>query len=155
MFYNSLDGDRSGELALIFHPHSKQAKLAKDVGAQWAGIGKEVALLDSLHAANGQIMVDDADGCAPQIILRSKHPRQFSIPNDTNFIEKMGAPYEDGVRYLLVTDPSNIYGAGLDSLDREWPTLYQTGAGLGHMVNQRDIPTCAKYRLYQLYPVTA
>jgi hypothetical protein len=154
MFYNSLDGDRSGELALIFHPHSKEARVARDVGRQWAGIGKMVTLLDSLHAANGQIMVDDADGCAPQIILRSKHPRQFSIPNDTHFVEKMGAPYADGVRYLLVTDPSDKYGGGLDSLDREWPSLYLTGAGLGHLVNESKIPACATYRLYHLYPVT-
>jgi hypothetical protein len=55
-------------------------------------------MLDRLHAGKGGNMVDDADGCVPQMILASRDPAEFTIPNDVNYVKLFGAPYEDGIR---------------------------------------------------------
>jgi hypothetical protein len=153
MFYGVLNSEESNQLSWIVHPGSKESRLNLDFKEQYIGIQKETAMLDSLHAGIGQIMVDDSDGCVPQMILTSRHPTQFTIPNDVHFVEDLGAPYEDGIRYLLVSLPGP--GGTLDALDREWPTLYRTGDDLGTLVNQSVLPACTTFRLYQLYPVRA
>jgi hypothetical protein len=152
MFYGALNSEESNQLSWIVHPGSKLSNLNLQFKYQYAGIQREAAFLDSLHARTGEIMVDDSDGCIPQIILSSRHPTQFTIPNDVHFIDDLGAPYQDGIRYLLVSLPGP--GGTLDALDREWPDLYRTGAGLGTLVHQAILPACTSFRLYKLYPVT-
>jgi hypothetical protein len=43
----------------------------------------------------------------------------------------------------------------LDSLDREWPSLYAGGSGLSTRIAQDVLSACTKFRLYKLFPVTS
>ncbi len=148
MFHSLLGAGERDELAWIIDPGSKAAKQDDGFKAQQAAVVAEAGKLDALHSGKGGIMVDDTDNCAPNIILASRHPSQFTIPNDEKYSFLFGAPYASGIRYLLVSDPH--IGGTLDSLDREWPTLYDTGAGLGTLVTGFSIPACTSYRLYRL-----
>ena len=140
MFYTLIGQSDAEQLAWIIMPGSPVAKQYEVFRGQYKGIAaEEAAWLDSLHAGKGGIMMDDAVGCIPQVILASRHPDEFTIPNDVNYTEMFGAPYQDGIRYLLVSDPHSEYGS-LDSLDREWPTLYDTGDGLGTRIQTAADP---------------
>ena len=139
MFYSVLGQEDAQQLAWIVMPGSPMAQQFGVFRHQFKGIAAEAAWLDSLHAGKGGIMVDDAVGCIPQVILASDHPSEFTIPNDVNYTELFGAPYQDGIRYLLVSDPHSEFGT-LDSLDREWPTLYDTGDGLGTRIQPCRFP---------------
>ena len=149
-----LSEEEKTQLAWIVAPKSNLGRKYSYDSEYAPGIARQAAAFDSLHASHGTLMLDDAVGCVPLMILKSKHPEQFAIPNDIDFVERLGAPYEDGVRYMFVADPRGTSGA-LDSLDREWPTLFDSGAGLGRMVYTVTLPGCTTYRLYKLYPVKA
>ena len=153
MFHTGIGSEDAEQLAWILNPGSQQAKRYLAFKAQYAGITSEAKSLDSLDAGKGGIMVDDAAECVPTIILASKHPSEFTIPNDVNYTFLFGAPYQNGIHYLLVSDP-HTEGGALDSLDREWPNLYDTGAGLGTLVTTVSLPACTTYRLYRVTPKT-
>jgi hypothetical protein len=155
MFHTQIGSEDAEQLAWILHPGSQQAKDYLAFKAQYAGIKGEADRLDGLDAGKGGIMVDDAVQCVPSIILASKHPGEFTIPNDVNYTFLFGAPYQDGIRYLLVSDPHIKGGGALDSLDRQWPNLYDTGAGVATLVTTFSLPACTTYRLYRVTPKTA
>jgi hypothetical protein len=153
MFYTLIGQSDAEQLSWILMPGTPVAQPYEVFRNQYKGLAAEAAWLDGLHAGKGGIMMDDAVGCIPQVILASRHPSEFTIPNDVNYTELFGAPYQDGIRYLLVSDPHSEYGS-LDSLDRQWPTLYDTGDGLGTRIQQVQIPGCTTtYRVYKLFAV--
>ena len=53
-------------------PASPMAQQYDVFRQQYKGIAAEAAWLDHLHAGKGGIMVDDAVGCIPQVILASR-----------------------------------------------------------------------------------
>jgi len=144
--FGALDAD---QLTWVLYPGSVSALADASFRTQFAGIQQEAAALDALHAPRGGIMVDDAVDCIPQILLASKDPREFTIPNDANFSGKFGAPYQFGVRYIIASNPGSGLG-GNDSVDLHLPGIYQTGAGLGTLVTQIQMPSCVALRLYKL-----
>jgi hypothetical protein len=152
MLYTGYDIPDQQNLTYVLWPHSPAAK-ANSLRGNWRAVGAEAARLDALHLGHGAIMVDNFNPCIPNLLLQSKHPKEFAIPNDEDFIQKMGSPYQTGVRYFLVPKP---VGLGLaDSLNKEWPTLYYDGAGLAHLVGAVDMSGCPPFRLYQLIPASA
>jgi hypothetical protein len=152
MLYTPYDGPDQQNLVYVLWPHSPKAK-ASPLRGNWKAVGKEAVRLDALHLGHGAIMVDNFNPCIPNLVLQSKHPKQFAIPNDEDFIQKMGSPYQAGVRYFLVPKPVGL--GQVDALNKEWPTLYYDGAGLANLVGSVNMTGCPPFRLYKLIPTNA
>jgi hypothetical protein len=109
-------------------------------------IGHEAATyLDGMHLDNGTVLVDGAMGFP--IILESNHPTQFITTPDRDFQEALLDPTSFGVKYLLV--PEDVGYQSLDALNRAYPGIYQTGAGVGQLVKQFSAGG-NNWRLYQV-----
>jgi len=109
-------------------------------------IGHEAATyLDGMHLENGTVLVDGAMGFP--IILESNHPTQFITTPDRDFQEALLDPTSFGVKYLLV--PEDVGYQSLDALNRAYPGIYQTGAGVGQLVKQFSAGG-NNWRLYQV-----
>jgi hypothetical protein len=152
MLYTLYDGPDQQNLVYVLWPHSAKAKVSP-LRQNWSAVGREAARLDAMHLGHGAIMVDNFDACIPNLILQSKHPKEFAIPNDEDFIQKMGSPYQAGVRYFLVPRPEG-YGS-VDALNKEWPTLYYDGDGLANLVGTVSMPGCPSFRVYKLIPTNS
>jgi hypothetical protein len=59
---------------------------------------------------------------------------QFVIPSDRDWRLALADPQAAGVRYLLVPDPSKQLSA-LDAIDRTYPGIFRSGAGIGKLVD--------------------
>jgi hypothetical protein len=118
--------------------------------------------LDARHLPDGSVLVDSFSGYP--IILASSRPRQFVITNDRDFQQALTDPAGSGIEYLLVpaspsTSPSGsipsplagegkgggFYLASLDALNRAYPNLYSSGAGIASLTNE-----FAGWRLYHV-----
>jgi hypothetical protein len=108
--------------------------------------------LDSRHLTAGSVLVDSFTGFA--IVLESDNPRQFLITNDRDFRLALTDPAGSDVQYLLVPsqgDPAAL--TSLDALNRTYPALFKTGAGIATLVRQFDGGAGApRWRLYRLNP---
>jgi hypothetical protein len=145
----SLFGDDRPHLAYIFHPGTRWPQ-AVQYRQEW---GAEVAAakhFDDMRLHNGAVMVDNFDPCMPQVILAAQDPKEFIIPNDEDFTPKLGAPYQNGIRYLIVPAP-NAYN-DLNAVTRQYPSLYADGAGIATLAWQFNLSECGTFRLYKLLP---
>jgi hypothetical protein len=108
--------------------------------------------LDSRHLPVGSVMVDSFTGFA--IILQSDNPRQFVITNDRDFRLALTDPAGSDVQYLLVPSPGDAASlTSLDALNRTYPALFKTGAGMATLVREFDGGLGApSWRLYRLIP---
>lgn len=93
--------------------------------------------VDSLNLPNGSVLVDTWEGFA--VVLTSDHMKQFVITSDRDFVQILNDPAAFGVRYLL--DPSPTGVGVLDALNRRYPTLWRTGAGIGVLAMRFNTPT--------------
>ena len=144
-----LGGSDRIQFNYILWPHAADSRTT-GIPKIYNSAATEAKVLDRMHLMPGSLVVDNADSCIPNLILDSKHPEQFGIPNDVGYIERLGSPYDFGIRYLLVPDPA-VAGA-IDSLDREWPTLYRDGAGIATLAGQLNWAGCPTFRLYKVIP---
>lgn len=90
--------------------------------------------LDAMHLSEGRVLVDVIFG--HPIVVASKHPKQFVITTDRDFTQALDRPWESGVRYLL-TVPDDGRGRS-DAVNRRYPGIYETGAGVASLVWQAD-----------------
>lgn len=135
------------ELAYILWPHAHDASLDVPRGLE---VDVQLArLFDSLNPGNGGVLVDNATCGVPPIILNSRHPKEFAIPNDEDYLQKFGDPYQFGVRYALAPDPSQ---EPVDQVDTRLPSLYGNGGGMATLVRQLVIPGCGTFRVYRFLP---
>jgi hypothetical protein len=128
-------------------------------------IGQEVATyLDKMQLADGSVLVDVFLGFP--IVLSSDNPRQFVITPDRDFQQIVADPRTFGVEYILVPPSGGL--AGLDAIKRQWPAIYERGAGLGTLVHEFRTPVeesgfdprifnggvldSLRWRLYRLNP---
>src|SRR5262249_48750111 len=88
MLYTGYDLADQQNLVYVLWPSSHAAK-ADALRTNWRTVGAEAARLDALHLGHGAIMVDNFEPCIPNLILQSKHPKEFAIPNDEDFIDKL------------------------------------------------------------------
>jgi hypothetical protein len=138
------------QIAYILWPKAKDADLT--IVKNHADVAQLASEIDAMHLNRGAIMVDNFTTCIVPLVLDTKHPRVFSIPNDQDYQEKLGVPYQFGIRYFLVPDPA---GTGdLDALNRQFPGLYQSGQGLATLVREIHMAGCPTFRLYRLLPQT-
>ncbi len=106
--------------------------------------------IDSLHLPRGSVLIDDFIGFV--IVMTSNHPDQYVAPSDRDFKPVLLAPAEFGVLYILV--PPNSGLGSLDAINRQYPTLYDDGAGIGTLVRQfhDEGDTYTDWRLYRIAP---
>jgi hypothetical protein len=127
--------------------HSATAK--QQSGLHWFETDREVArYVDNLHLKEGSVLLDDFLGFA--VAHGSSDPRQFIITSDRDFKQALNDPTGLGVEYLLVPDPAGI--GKLDALNRTYPDIYVTGAGVGQLVTsfQSQDPASPNWRLYRV-----
>jgi len=144
--------ERTSTLDWAIWPNTKEAK-QDGYRTQLRDVMAEARKLDAMHLPHGALMLDNFEGCIPQLILSSNDPKQFAIPNDEDYVQKQGVPYQQGVRYFFVSDPHVSLGA-LDALNRRYPGLYDNGQGLATLVYQVTMSGCLPMRLYKLIPAT-
>jgi hypothetical protein len=102
------------------------------------------AYLDSRRLPEASVVLDAATGYA--IVLASHHPDQFVITSDRDFDETLADPRGLGVRYLMVPTPTGY--SALDALNRAYPGLYGSGAGIATL--ERGFPS-AEHTMWRLY----
>jgi hypothetical protein len=124
-----------------------------DVGQQgekyrWFSTRTMAQAFDAMHLPDGAILIDNFTPCVPYIILNSKHPRQFVIPNDEDFLKDLQDPLTFHVQYL-VAPPHGGYGA-LDAVNRAHVNLYIPGADIATEVRHWSLPGCPRLTLFKV-----
>jgi putative flippase GtrA len=89
--------------------------------------------LDGLNLPPGSVLVDTFLGFP--IVANSENQTQFVITSDRDFRSTLSDPAGAGVKYLLVPDPRGAAGR-LDAINRFYPGIYDTGAGIATLVSQ-------------------
>jgi hypothetical protein len=107
--------------------------------------------IDSLHLPRGSVLADNADGCVPFVILLSRNPTQFVIPNDRDFQQKLSDPAGFHIKYILSV-PNTGLGT-LDSINRANPDLYKNGGGIATLAKQLGGTACSGFKLYKVIPL--
>jgi hypothetical protein len=106
--------------------------------------------IDSLRLSNGAVLVDTWLGYP--VVTTSTHTKQFIITSDLDFVACLNNPWSCGARYLLV--PAPVDNGVLDAINRRYPTLWKTGAGIATL--SLSFPSSVEgvpaWRLYQLLP---
>lgn len=110
------------------------------------------AYVDAMHLGRGDILVDDFVGFA--VVQASTRPDQFIIPSDRDFSASLSDLAGSGVRYFLVPYPNSLQLGSLDALNSEYPHVYDTGAGLGTLV-QTFVDNSGTRDNWRLYRVNA
>lgn len=107
--------------------------------------------LDAMDLPRGAVLVDVFLGFP--IVLQSDNPTQFVITPDRDFVPAVTDPETFNVQYILVP-PSGGLG-NLDAIKRQWPGIYQNGAGVGELVHEFDLPGLSDGFKWRLYRVTS
>lgn len=107
--------------------------------------------LDSKGLAAGSVLTDTFTPCVPFVVLASRHPHQFVITNDRDFKPVLADPTTFDTSYILIP-PRDALG-DLDEINRTYPTLYASGAGIAVLDHEFDGDGgCPAFRLYRLLP---
>jgi hypothetical protein len=146
--WSAMQDPRHGtEEAALLEPilHPRQFTRTPSTYYSALGIAKYV---DGLHLPNGSVIVDNSEGCVPFVLLLSRHPAQFIIPNDRDFEKLLSDPIGFHVRYILAF-PNTGLGL-LDAVNRADPTLYEDGGGISVLVKELGQGNCSGFRLYKV-----
>jgi hypothetical protein len=138
-------------LGFVFKPDSKDP--AYNIRYTSDAAESMARYMDSLHVGTGDIVLDTFDAgtvCTPLTVLASRHPRQFVITNDRDFKPVVADPVTFGAKYLFVPQP--VARGVLNELNRSYPTLYKSGAGIADLDKEFHNPGCPDFRLYKLRP---
>jgi hypothetical protein len=109
-----------------------------------AELDREIAAdLDRLTLGEGTVLTDTA--YAYPIVLGSARPTQFVITSDFDFRDAVADPSGHGIRYVLVPERAES-----DALRRQWPTLYEDGAGIAVLVKKWPGAYLGEWRLYRV-----
>ena len=113
--------------------------------AHYYATAREVAqYLDNLHLGPGKVLLDTFTGFP--VVLSSNNPQQFVITSDRDFAVKLADPAGTRVAYLLAPPDEP-----LDALNRRYPSLYRTGAGIADFVHEfRAVGDPGVWRLYHV-----
>ena len=102
---------------------------------------------DDQNLPPGSVLVDTFS--LGKTWLASNNPKQFAIRSDYDFFDRVNAPLENGVRYILVPKP---FGFGkLDAINLRYPTIWQDGGGFATLVLSVVNPQgFEQFRVYQV-----
>ena len=114
------------------------------VADYYATARKVAEYLDNLHLGPGRVLLDTFTGFP--VVLSSNNPQQFVITSDRDFAVKLADPAGTRVAYLLAPPDEP-----LDALNRRYPSLYRTGAGIADFMNEfRAAGDPGVWRLYHV-----
>jgi len=104
------------------------------------------AWLDSKKLPDGAVLMDTFLGWG--VWLSSDHPKQFVITSDYDFSAALNRPWDMGIRYIVATNPRlNIP----DAVNRRYPELWSTGAGIARLIYSSDGATSDEmFRVYEV-----
>jgi hypothetical protein len=103
--------------------------------------------LDQLNLPDGSVLMETFIGW--DVWLQSQHRKQFVITSDYDFAAFLNAPYESGIRYILVSDP--VQDGRADAINQRYPTIYRDGAGIASLV--MTVPATGDDQTWRLYRV--
>jgi hypothetical protein len=86
--------------------------------------------LDAKHLPNGSVLMDTFAGWG--IWLYSDDPKQFVVTSDYDFATALNRPWDNHIRYILVSNPA--LNDAPDAVNLHWPTLWADGAGFSRPV---------------------
>jgi hypothetical protein len=146
------DGLYASEEAYYLKPlwHYGQKLTDQPSDGYYSSLG-DAQYIDSLHLPNGSVLADNADGCVPFVILLSRHPKQFVIPNDRDFQQKLSDPAGFHIKYILSV-PNTGLGT-LDAINRADPGLYENGGGIATLAKRLGGIACNGFKLYKVIPL--
>lgn len=103
--------------------------------------------LDRQHLPRGSVLMDTFAGWG--IWLASDNPKQFVITSDYDFNDALAAPWDHGIRYILVSNPAS--NDAVDAVSRSYPSMWRDGAGIGKEVLAVIGPDgTQRWRLYEV-----
>jgi hypothetical protein len=85
--------------------------------------------LDRKNLPDGAVLMDTFNTWG--VWLSSANPKQFRVTSDYDFKATLHRPWQYGVTYLLVSNPSST---DADAINIRYPTLWEDGAGFSELV---------------------
>jgi hypothetical protein len=105
--------------------------------------------IDGLHLPNGSLLLDNSNQCVPSLIMMSRHPTQFIIPNDRDFQQKLSDPPRFNVRFLLAVPIGGL--GGNDAINRADTSVYADGGGISTFYKDLNQDKgCPAFKLYKV-----
>jgi hypothetical protein len=133
-------------LDLIFDKNlSGPALNTKTSYATIISIGDYIA---NMHLPNGDVIVDNAALCVPDVITTISQPKVFVIPNDRDFQRTLADPLTFHAHYILEPNPAST---PISAPNIQFPNLWATGDGFAKQIHQ--IPArggCPEFRLFKV-----
>ena len=86
--------------------------------------------LDPQHLPHGSVIMDTFAGWG--VWLYSDDPKQFVITSDYDFPTALNRPWDNNIRYILVSNPA--LNDAPDAVNLRYPSLWADGAGIGRLV---------------------
>jgi len=139
----SLAREETNQLQPIFYRNSPRAKVLRRLGTE-----RQIAMyIASLHLTRGAVLMDVAR--AFTIWTQAPHPKVYLITPDRDFAAAVQDPVAFHVQYLLAEPPTGL--GSTDELNREYPSLFATGAGIATLVREfRSTSDLGDWRLYKV-----
>jgi len=128
----------------IWHKHpNADDKAAK---AAFPAVESIASYIDKQHFANGDIVVDTADNCIPNVVTDVDNPRVFVITNDRDFQRVLDDPLTFGAHYLMVQGNGS---SQTDAVGQQYPGIDKANwAHLAHAFPSEGF--CVNFRLYKV-----
>jgi hypothetical protein len=148
MFNPNIGVQETQFLDFIFDKHV--TGLALNTKTSYATIISMGDYLASLHLPNGDVIVDNAALCVPDMITSISQPKLFVIPNDRDFQRTLADPLTFHAHYIFEPNPADT---PISAENIKYPKLWATGAGFAKVVHQ--IPSrsgCPGFRLFKVVP---
>lgn len=141
---SELAREESGMLRAAFLPDSASESERQQLHTY--DLDRQIASdLGAMDLAEGDVLTDSM--YAFPILLASERPTEFVITSDLDFQDAVEDPAAHGVHYMLILTEEQ---APQDALRREWPTLYEDGAGIAVLEREWPAGTAAQWRLYRV-----
>jgi hypothetical protein len=102
--------------------------------------------LDRQRLPAGSVLMDTS--YTGLVWLSSVNPKQFVVTSDDDFKAALNRPWEYGVTYLLVSNPSFT---NADAVNLRYPTLWNDGAGFSKLVYSMSVANNEeRFRIFEV-----
>jgi hypothetical protein len=146
MFNPAIGTEETQFLGFVFHKHPSAKDL--DFKARFPTILSLGDYLAGLKLPNGDIVVDNATVCIPEMITTISQPKLFVIPNDRDFQRVLSDPISFHVHYILEPNPAQT---PITAENIEYPSLWSSGADFTREVHQFPARgACPELRLFKV-----
>ena len=119
----------------------------RDAKTNYSAVEAMAHYLDAQHLPNGDVVVDTADNCIPNVVTNVDNPRLFAIHNDRDFQRVLDDPLTFHSHYLMVQGAGS---AQTDAVGEQYPQLGKgsSWAKLSHVFPARGL--CVSFSLYRV-----